>query len=45
MPGHKKHTKATKPSWTLGDAYQGVRQGPTLKDLYIHPLGRGGSPW
>lgn len=40
MPGHMKQTNATRPSWKRGEAYQGMAQLPTRKDLYIHPAGR-----
>jgi hypothetical protein len=40
MPGQRKQTKATMPSCTLGEAYQGSVTGPILGDLYIHPAGR-----
>jgi hypothetical protein len=40
MPGHKKQTKATMPSWMLGEAYQGMVIGPSFRCLYMKPLGR-----
>lgn len=42
MPGQRKQTKATMPSWMRGEAYQLVENLPILLDLYIHPAGRGG---
>lgn len=41
MPGQRKQTKATMPSWIRGEAYQLVENLPILLDLYIHPGGRG----
>lgn len=41
MPGQRKQTKATIPSWMRGEAYQLVVNLPILLDLYIHPAGRG----
>lgn len=41
MPGQRKQTKATMPSWMRGEAYQLVENLPILLDLYIHPAGRG----
>lgn len=41
MPGQRKQTKATMPSWMRGEAYQLVENLPILLDLYIHPGGRG----
>ena len=39
IPGQRKHTRATTSSCTIGEAYQSSRL-PTLKPLYIHPVGR-----
>lgn len=41
MPGQRKQTKATMPSWMRGEAYQLVEKLPIFLDLYLHPAGRG----
>lgn len=41
MPGQRKQTKATMPSWMRGEAYQLVENLPMEPALYIHPAGRG----
>jgi hypothetical protein len=44
MPGHVKQTKATIPSWILGEAYHGIVQKRSLRWRYIHPDGRATTP-
>lgn len=41
MPGQRKQTKATMPSWMRGEAYQLVEKLPIFLDLYLHPAGLG----
>lgn len=44
LPGHKKHTKATRTICDSGDAYHENLKGPSLGRLYIQPEGRSMDP-